>query len=329
MSRRHCRRSASADSALAKVEALDENWREPIVARAWLAYRTARLIGASDENFARPSMPGLAHAERALKKAPGDADAIEARGTLHYWQWLNNLTPNPTAANALLASAEQDLRASIAADQRRATRLERVEPPPVQQAAALAGEARCGGGSERRSLPHRRRSHHRTDSLARRPTSAFATRRFVGATRGTVGSRTTSSSQSASCWLYTLPGPKFDMADVWKTYEQIVQMAPPNRQEFYKLKGKLMVALALVRANQLDSAKALAATSQGDSQVDPTGELMNIAATVYAQAGDKESALELDREVPTPPTRTSGHSRRTTNRGGCRTFAQILATRHS
>jgi len=90
-----------------------------------------------------------------------------------------------------------------------------------------------------------------------------------------------------------LPGPKFDMADVWKTYEQIVQIAPPNRQEFYKLKGKLMVALALVRANQLDSAKALAATSQGDSQVDPTGELMNIAANVYAQAGDKEAALEL------------------------------------
>jgi hypothetical protein len=83
------------------------------------------------------------------------------------------------------------------------------------------------------------------------------------------------------------------MADVWKTYNEVIQMAPPNEQEFYKLEEKLVVALAFVRANQLDSAKALAATSQGDSQVDPSGELTNLAAIVYAQVGDKDTALDL------------------------------------
>ena len=283
---------ASADSALAKVEALDENWREPIVARAWLAYRKARLIGASDENFSKTVDAGLAHAERALKKAPGDADAIEARGTLHYWQWLNNLTPNPTAANALLASAEQDLRASIAADQRRATAWNVLShllfnKQQLSQAKLAAEEALNA-------------DPYLTD-VDRTIVRLFGASADLGLRDEAVrwcneGNRRFPDNfllTECKLWLYTLPGPKFDMADVWKTYEQIVQIAPPNRQEFYKLKGKLMVALALVRANQLDSAKALAATSQGDSQVDPTGELMNIAANVYAQAGDKEAALEL------------------------------------
>jgi len=70
-------------------------------------------------------------------------------------------------------------------------------------------------------------------------------------------------------------------------------MAQPNEQEFYKLEEKLVVALAFVRANQLDSAKALAATSQGDWQIDPSGELTNLAATVYAQVGDIDTAIEL------------------------------------
>jgi uncharacterized membrane-anchored protein len=80
---------------------------------------------------------------------------------------------------------------------------------------------------------------------------------------------------------------------VWSTYDAYVKASPANLQEMDKLKGKMMVALALVRANQVDSAKALAEASQGDPQVDPRGELTNLAAVVYAQTGDKDKALEL------------------------------------
>ena len=82
-------------------------------------------------------------------------------------------------------------------------------------------------------------------------------------------------------------------AEVWKTYDEYVKASPANLQEFDKLKGKMMVALALVRANQSDSAKSLAEAAQGGPQMDPRGELTNLAAIVYTQAGDKEAALRL------------------------------------
>jgi serine/threonine-protein kinase len=283
---------ASADSALAKVEAIDGNWREPIVQRGWLAYRTSRLLGSSDPNFTKTIQTGLAHADRALKKAPDDGDAIEVRGTLHYWQWVNNVVPDAAAAGALLESAERDLRASIATNPRRASAWNVLShllfsKQQLSQAKLAAEEALNADPyltdadktiirlfSASADLGIREEAARWCNEGNRRfPENFFLT--------------------ECKLWLYALPGPKFDMADVWKTYNQVIQMAPPNEQEFYKLEEKLVVALAFVRANQLDSAKALAATSQGDSQVDPAGELTNLAATVYAQAGDKDTALEL------------------------------------
>src|SRR5262249_26460841 len=39
--------------------------------------------------------------------------ALEARGTLRYWKWLNNLGGTPTESAKLYADAEKDLRASV------------------------------------------------------------------------------------------------------------------------------------------------------------------------------------------------------------------------
>ena len=68
--------------------------------------------------------------------------------------------------------------------------------------------------------------------------------------------------------------------------------APANRQDFYKLKGRLIVGIAYIRAGQPDSAKALAEANQGDSQIDPRLELANLASIIYAQTGDKDRALQ-------------------------------------
>ena len=111
---------AQADSALQRVEALDKNWQQPVVERAFLAFRTARLYERTDPELAKAIETGLGHADRALKLAPNDAGALEARGSLRYWKWLNNLAPDAEAA-ALLNSAEQDLRAATTANDRAAT----------------------------------------------------------------------------------------------------------------------------------------------------------------------------------------------------------------
>jgi len=54
-----------------------------------------------------------------------------------------------------------------------------------------------------------------------------------------------------------------------------------------------MVALALVRAGKMDSAQALAKSAEGDPQIDPTGELTNLASIVFAQSGNKDAAIDL------------------------------------
>ena len=95
-------------------------------------------------------------------------------------------------------------------------------------------------------------------------------------------------------WLYALPADtKPNMSDVWKTYDEYVKVSPANVQDFDKLKGKMMVGLAMLRAGLPDSAKAIAASSQGDPQIDPRGETINLAAIIYAQAGDKNKAIDL------------------------------------
>jgi tetratricopeptide (TPR) repeat protein len=94
--------------------------------------------------------------------------------------------------------------------------------------------------------------------------------------------------------LYTLPASqKPDMREVWKTYEEYAKVSPATVQEFNKLKGKLLVGLAFLRAGFPDSAKALAELNQGDPQVDPRAELSYYASIVYAQAGDKDTAIDL------------------------------------
>ena len=283
---------AETDAALAKVEELDRKWREPIVERAWLGYRAARLLPPTDPNFTKHLDAGLAHADRALKLAPNDADAIEARGTLHYYQWLQNLAPNDAAASALLTSAEGDLVAATTANARRAT------------AWNVLSHLRINKGQLSQAVLDARNAYEADPYLTdvdRTIYRLFTTNLDLGIREEAAKwcaegqSRFPGAYRFVQCklWLYALPGPKPDMAEVWKTYEEWVQASPANTQAFDKLKGKMMVGLAFLRAGQPDSAKALAEANQGDSETDPRGELAHLASMIYSQAGDKDTALEL------------------------------------
>jgi len=283
---------AEADSQLARVESLDKNWREPIVQRAWLGYRAARLIDPTEPGFKKYVDDALANAERALRMSPTDADATEARGTLHYWQWLNNGAANPAAASALLESAEKDLVAATTANPRAATAWNVLSHLRINKGNYLDGKAAALRAYEADPyLTDVDRTIYRLFSTSldlgdRVEATKWCTEgenRFPGAYRFI----------QCRLSLYALPGPKPNMAEVWKTYDEFLKSSPKQLQEYDKLRGKLLVALAFVRAGQPDSAMALAAANQGDSQVDPSGDLTNFASIVYAQAGDKETALQL------------------------------------
>ena len=281
-----------SDEALAKVEAIDKNWRDPVVERAWLAYRAARLIPPSDPNLLKTIDAGLGHAERALKMSPSDTSAIEARGTLIYWKWLNNLAKSESEAAALFKSAEDDL-AIATADVRRASAnntfshllLNKGDLPQAKLAAGRAYDSDP-------YLTDVDRTIHRlvTTSLDLEDAPEAKTWCETGRSRFPDDYRFS----ECQLWLYAMPAQDPpNIGDAWAKYEEVVKLTPETRKKFIGLKGKMIMALALVRANQLDSAKSLAAASQGDRVLDPRGELTNLAVIVYAQSGDKDTALDL------------------------------------
>jgi TolB-like protein len=103
---------ARADKLFADAESLDPEWIEPTVRRGWVAWEVSRL-GKS-----RPAGPALeeclAHAERALERAPDDSGANELRGTAHlYLGWQE---ADPEEATAHYELAKSDLEAAIAGD---------------------------------------------------------------------------------------------------------------------------------------------------------------------------------------------------------------------
>src|SRR5207245_229190 len=84
------RADAAADSLLALAQNRDPRWQQPSLERARLAYAQSRRHGA-DARYAAPYITrGLAYADAALARDT-TADALEARGTLRYWQWLLHL----------------------------------------------------------------------------------------------------------------------------------------------------------------------------------------------------------------------------------------------
>ena len=283
----------AADSALAKVESMDDNWRTPTVERGWLGYRAARLVGSTNADYAKWIDRGLGHADRALKKAPSDGHAIEVRGTLHYLQWLTNQAPNPQAAATLFASAEQDLRTATTANTQAAGAWNTLSHLLINKGSL--SEAKLAAENAYKTDPFLTnveltiyRLFLASLDLGFREEAekwcAHGQSRFPQYPRFT----------QCKLYLYTLPAAQPpDMAEVRKAYDAFVQVSPANVQAFDKLKGRMIMGIAFVRAGQLDSAKAIAESNQSDPSVDPRGELTNLAAIIYAQSGDKDTALEL------------------------------------
>jgi tetratricopeptide (TPR) repeat protein len=287
-------KAEQADSSLAKVEAMDTDWRTPINERAWLAYWTARLL-LPDPAYTKWIDRGLGHADRALAKAPNDVDAIEARGTLHYLQWLTNLAPNPQAAAALMASAEKDLVTATNANTRAASANNTLSHLLLNKGAL--NEAKLAAENAYNADPFLANVEltiHRLVLASLDTQNPQEAKKWCDEGR----SRFPQNYRFTECrlWLYTLPvpgGAKPDMEEVRKTYDEYVKVSPPQVQEFDKRKGRMMMGIAFLRADMPDSAKAIAASEQAPPNIDPRRETVNLAAIIYAQAGDKDAAIKL------------------------------------
>jgi serine/threonine-protein kinase len=285
------RQYARADTLLAQAQLLDRRWAAPTTERGWLRYARARQAGD------RPSAgvlidAGLEHAEAALAIRPTDPDALELRGTLRYLRWLLELAPDQTSADRLIADAETDLRASVAANAEQAsawTTLSHLlinKPEPAEANAAA------------------RRAYEADPYLTNAPTTLF---------RLFSTSQDLEIEDQARNWcaaglrrfpedprfiecqilMFLLKGVKPDVPAAWRLLEEYVENTAPNEREVARLRGRMMVAGALARAGLADSARVVIEQSRPDDpNVDPYREIAYFEALARTILGDKEEALD-------------------------------------
>jgi hypothetical protein len=287
------RQLGAADSLLAGASAADPKWGEPIVARGWLAYQRRALARPLDKGYLRDWLQrALDDAAQALTLNPNDGDALDLRGTVRYTQWFLNLAPGPTAATKLLADAEQDLRAAVAANPNQAHSwavlshlLMRRSQTAEGKLAALRAYEADPYLTEAAAILYRlfTSSLDLEDGVEANHWCEEGQRRFP----------TDPSFLECQILVFALPGQKPDIGKAWQLLDGNVKLYPPNEREFRQREGQLMVAMALVRAGLPDSARAVAVRARADATIDPGRELLYFEALLRNMLGDRDEALRL------------------------------------
>ena len=287
---------ARADSALAAVQALDPKWVVPVSQRSHTAHRASRYALAARQMPAMMTYidSGLVRAEAALSLAPNDADALEARGSLHYLQWLLGAAPNAPALDNLLASAEKDLKASTTANPAQASALNTLSH--MYLATSRTSEANIAAQTAYTTDPYLSDANKTVWRLFSSSIDLEAGREAKrwcdeGAARFPEDFRFV----ECRLWLLTLRNqtPKPTADAVWKAYGDYVEANKVDKPEFIQKRGGMIAAIALVQAGLPDSARAVIARSQGNESIDPGGDLIQFEMFARAQLGEKDRALSL------------------------------------
>ncbi|HEX7051319.1 MAG TPA: BTAD domain-containing putative transcriptional regulator [Longimicrobiales bacterium] len=283
----------AADSLLAEAEYADSSWVDPIVLRGWTAAERGWIFfDPPFRDFGRTReawMQSLAHATRALARAPRDAKALELRGVLRYWLWL--LTPPAeTTPTQLLASAETDLERAVAIDSRRirawsglASILDaRGDFAEANVAAQYAYEADAYLENPQQilSILVKTSLELRDDADARRWCDEL--RR-----------QSTSSAPAAYCTLsilaWSVAPPDVEPGEIWR----IIDGVDPERaaRSIVRPRLEMLAAIILARIGMPDSARAVLQRAHESAGSDP--EVLWLEAAAMLQLGESDRAARL------------------------------------
>ena len=289
----------AADSLFAGAEKSDGKWAEPVTSRASLAYRRSRTIGRDPALIRKWVEVGLGHANRALALDPKNADALEVRGTLHYFSWLSNLEEDAARKAALIASAKEDLEKATTINPNQAGAWSTLShlynnfptstPTDVLLAAQRAYET----------------DEFLSDAelvLSRLFLATYDLGQFDKAAQwcAEAGRRFPAGMRSARCQLFLLTTKSRtpDVPAAWRLADSVVALAPPAQKAFYRLNSNMLAASVIARASKTapalaDSARHVAKNSEGDATVDPGREYGLYGAIAYAILGDRAEAVRV------------------------------------
>jgi serine/threonine-protein kinase len=287
----------AADSLYAEAERADAEWAPPLSRRASLAARWAQLSAREGPEEAESWLnAGVSYADRALGLDPRSADAYLARGTLEYYRWGMGILSNRSEVEAAFKQAKADLEQATdldsgLADAWNLLSVLRSEEPDLIGANLAA----------QRALEADEFYRAASEVLLRLYSTSYDLENMRDATRYCDQGRSryprNPNFRECRLWLLSAPYPQApapDPDEAWRVLEDYLAMVPSQFREFEGLKGNILVAGVLARAEQLDSARAVLSRSRSTPAVDPEMELMGFEALVRLHhLGERDEALNL------------------------------------
>lgn len=281
-----------AQGLLEQAETLDPDWPVPATQRGWLDYRRSRAAGDLHEIVAWIDR-GTEHAERALGRDPDRADALELRGTLRYWRWLLNVTPDPGERAALLASAREDLERAVDVDPTRASAYSTLSHLYAQSdiAAMVLAARRSYEEDAYLDVTERNLWYLFTGSLdmgqftqARRWCEEGG-RRFPAHPRFVV----------CGLRLMATPAQTPDVERGWELLARYDSLTASGHNEVERIRARVTMAGVLARAGLADSARSVIAGARSGIRpgMDPSEDLASWEAYIRTLLGDHDEAIAL------------------------------------
>lgn len=290
-----------ADAFLVQAQKLDPFWAEPAIQRATLIFRRAKLAigaGAPDQAVALIDS-GLNEAEHGLMLAPNEARALEMRGSLKYFKWLLNVTPDEKERQKLLDAARTDLQAAVELD------------GSLASAHATLGHLLGNVEGLDASLIEQRRAYEEDAYLE--SADMVLWRLFYGnfdrnnliqandwCTKG--ADRFPADYRFAFCQLLLMTSPivkKPDVAKAWALHNLVDSLAPAPRKQYEQVHADLAVGGVLARAGLADSARAVLARAHDKltPELDPAYDMYVMEGAMRLLLGDRQGAFNVVRRA--------------------------------
>ncbi len=287
-----------ADSLLAEAEKVDPAWTRPIVDRAAISYRQARLAQSNPSLAASLIGSGIAHAERALKLSAREARALELRGTLKYYKWLLQVETDSRVQQQLYDDAKQDLTDAVrfnpSLPTAHATLSHLYSDNDVPHAIAEAQMAyeqdaylevaplvlwRLFNGNYEQKL------FTKSETWCKEGRRRFpADYRFVNC-------------QLRMLNTDVIEPDSISVPRAWALLAEQDSLTPPARKPFERARGEMIVAgaIALKSTALRDSARAVLnrVSSNVTRTIDPGSELVVVEAYIRVLTGEKDRAIDL------------------------------------
>lgn len=286
----------AADSLYAEAEAADPGWTLPLVRRGLLSDLLAQEAAHTDPGQAQSWLTaGTQYIDRALQKDPRNAEAYLVRGKLAYVSWREGLVADPRESDRAFEQALADLEEAKNLDPSQAEAWSILSLFYSEEAdntnAKLAAQRAYEADEFLRNAD---------EVLFRLYATSYDLEQFRDATKYCDEGRARFPNnllfRECRLWLLAAPSaqaPDPDPDEAWAILNSYVAAAPPALKESLRLKGQILVAGTLGRAELTDSADAVLARSRAPLELDPEMELLGLEALVRLQMGEKDQALEL------------------------------------